>query len=940
MRRITKVKRSVRAISPVIATLLMIAIAVVAALVAYAWVIGYMGSTTSKAGQAIQIQSITTDQANQLVVYVQNVGQGEVVLDSGYVNNDQVAQTLNMRLSQGDTGTVITTYQVTSDAALSIKIVTTEGIFAMFTGSPLTGDTTANQVVFTLGAGGHSINPSGTKLYASGTPIVVSTVADSGYQFSYWSSVGSISFDSPISATTIARINGQGSITANFIATQPSQNYPVSWTLGQGGSSMSPTGTQTYAGGSAVSIYAIPASGYQFSNWISSTTSGSITFDSVTSATTTAHINGAGTVTANFNQIQTGQTYQVTFTTNGGGTSSTTNPSGTQTYNAGQIVPIRATAGSGYQFSSWSTTGSISFDSSTSISTNARIDGDGSIIANFIVSQPAQNYQVTFSLGTGGASMNPSGTQNYAGGSAVPISAVAASDYQFYSWIGTGSISFDSATSISTTAHINSAGSITANFVAIATGQNYQVTFTLGDGGTSMTPTGTQTYLSGSTIPLTATPASGNKFSSWTSTGTISFDNANLALTNAHIGSDGTVTANFAAIPPPTKLAFIAGTSQVLGTRQVSSIITVQLQDANGNPVTATQAVSVTLTKRSTGSLYSNPQGTTAVTSPVTIPIGSDSVSFWYSDSSTGSAAITASSVPLASDATTLTINNYGTRSAVNIASSFTPTNNIEPGDQIQDTVVLVGTNINSATGTVTYYLYRGIWQSGTQTLIDSQTVTVTGGSVPNSKQFTVPQQEGSYYFLTQYGGDSTHQPATATLPEEFVAWPSTRTILLFPTADTGDHDLENHGASANFECVNDPAPDGDATYVDNTYTGYYTDDVYIFEDPTHTGTVAFITINAVGRTTGTGSIQMALTVYDRNNGQYYEYDGSTAQGLGFPLTTSYREYTTVWNINPHTNAAWTWQQIDDLRFGPSLNSGTAGMARCTQVYIQVYYNP
>ena len=115
MRNITKVRRSVRAISPVIAVLLMIAIAVVAALVAYAWIMGYMSGTTAKAGNAIQIQSITTDQASNLLVYVQNVGQGNVILDSGYVNNDQVAQTLNMPLSQGETGTVTTTYLVTSD---------------------------------------------------------------------------------------------------------------------------------------------------------------------------------------------------------------------------------------------------------------------------------------------------------------------------------------------------------------------------------------------------------------------------------------------------------------------------------------------------------------------------------------------------------------------------------------------------------------------------------------------------------------------------------------------------------------------------------------------------------------------------------------------------------------------------------------------------------
>ncbi len=141
--------------------------------------------------------------------------------------------------------------------------------------------------------------------------------------------------------------------------------------------------------------------------------------------------------------------------------------------------------------------------------------------------------------------MNPTGTQTYAGGSAVPVSAVAASGYQFSSWISTGSISFDSTTSSSTNAHINSAGSITANFVSITTGQNYQVTFALGTGGASMNPTGTKSYASGSIVPITTTPDSGYKFYSWTSSGTISFDSATSTSTNAHIGSDGTITANF-----------------------------------------------------------------------------------------------------------------------------------------------------------------------------------------------------------------------------------------------------------------------------------------------------------------------------------------------------------------------------------------------------------
>ena len=76
---IRKFRRNTRAISPVIATLLMIAIAVVASLVTYAWVMGYMSFTTNKTGLAIQIQSVSPGYCHaDAVIYVQNVGDGVV----------------------------------------------------------------------------------------------------------------------------------------------------------------------------------------------------------------------------------------------------------------------------------------------------------------------------------------------------------------------------------------------------------------------------------------------------------------------------------------------------------------------------------------------------------------------------------------------------------------------------------------------------------------------------------------------------------------------------------------------------------------------------------------------------------------------------------------------------------------------------------------------
>ena len=79
-KNIRKFRKNARAISPVIATLLMIAIAVVASLVTYAWVMGYMNFQTEKTGKAIQIQSVVKFNniaTDKLTIYVQNVGDSQ-----------------------------------------------------------------------------------------------------------------------------------------------------------------------------------------------------------------------------------------------------------------------------------------------------------------------------------------------------------------------------------------------------------------------------------------------------------------------------------------------------------------------------------------------------------------------------------------------------------------------------------------------------------------------------------------------------------------------------------------------------------------------------------------------------------------------------------------------------------------------------------------------
>jgi archaeal type IV pilus assembly protein PilA len=118
-----------RAISPVIATLLMIAIAVAASLVAYAWVMGYMGFTTSKVDKAIMIQSVTTDG-----VYVQNVGDSLVWVTGIYVNGVADDLSLNQEIDKAET--IYFEFAKKADYAtltrMTVKVVCNDGTMTEF----------------------------------------------------------------------------------------------------------------------------------------------------------------------------------------------------------------------------------------------------------------------------------------------------------------------------------------------------------------------------------------------------------------------------------------------------------------------------------------------------------------------------------------------------------------------------------------------------------------------------------------------------------------------------------------------------------------------------------------------------------------------------------------------------------------------------------------
>jgi flagellin-like protein len=77
--------KSKKAISPILATLLLIVIAVAAIVVTYAWIMTYMGSATSQAGVLLSKDAVSWPTNTTIVVYVRNTGTSDATIDAVYV---------------------------------------------------------------------------------------------------------------------------------------------------------------------------------------------------------------------------------------------------------------------------------------------------------------------------------------------------------------------------------------------------------------------------------------------------------------------------------------------------------------------------------------------------------------------------------------------------------------------------------------------------------------------------------------------------------------------------------------------------------------------------------------------------------------------------------------------------------------------------------------
>lgn len=135
--KIGKFRVSKKAVSPVIATLLMIAVAVAASVIVYVWSAGLLGTLMGGGGAQVKEQVILEayqwPSTNVLTVYLRNVGASEVKIAAIYVGG--VAATsgaaITLAVKSSTAVGLAPSGTITIGTAYVVKVVTeTGGVFS------------------------------------------------------------------------------------------------------------------------------------------------------------------------------------------------------------------------------------------------------------------------------------------------------------------------------------------------------------------------------------------------------------------------------------------------------------------------------------------------------------------------------------------------------------------------------------------------------------------------------------------------------------------------------------------------------------------------------------------------------------------------------------------------------------------------------------------
>jgi hypothetical protein len=399
---------------------------------------------------------------------------------------------------------------VSTSATYAFTVNADRSLTANFRSSTVTISVTPSPANGGTASGGGQV-ARGASVTVTATPLV-------GFTFVNWTENGAlISTDRVYTFTATA----SRSLVANF-ATAQSGTVTIA-TSSNPAAAGTTTGASSYPSGSSVTVSATAATGYAFSNW---TENGTV-MATTPSYSFVASANRA--LVANFTPTSGAATYTVATQSSpaAGGTTS-----GGGSYSSGATATVVATPASGYSFTNWTENGTVV---STTASYSFAATANRTLVANFAAVQTTMYTVGTQSSPAAGGTTSGGGT--FASGTTVTVMATAATGYSFASWTENGTV-------VSTTPGYSFVASAHRTLVAVFTAaapSSYTI-------ATQATPTaggatsGGGTFAPGASVTVTATPASGYTFLSWTENGTTVSTNTSYTFPAT---ANRTLVANF-----------------------------------------------------------------------------------------------------------------------------------------------------------------------------------------------------------------------------------------------------------------------------------------------------------------------------------------------------------------------------------------------------------
>jgi len=404
-----------------------------------------------------------------------------------------------------------------------------------------------------------------------------------GYEFVNWMFSGDVTIADTSSPVTSAIVNGEGSgfITAVFRGCSLTLNSRHVEDLSSNEGSIMfnvtmyslPTSLNGLAATDYLVQYSAPDSSYVFLQWEAS--ANVIPMNS-RSSSTTVRVLGDGTLTAVY-YIKPAPTAQATVTLR------STEESSAST-NLGQIrlgdtlfilqSNINTNVGTylleyvpaqGYTFISWTATGEITIENSTSAATNITVNGSGTIVAYYrgcditLNSRHWENLSINVGkIGVGTTNYTlPTSVQGLASGNYTIQFVPTNSSNLFLWWEFSGNIIPYNSTRSVTTLRVLGDGTLTAVYILKPT-PPVNASITLNSLEAFSTPPGnlgtiqlgqTNFMLPNSTTVLTGTyfleytPAAGYAFLNWTTTGGVTVQDPTSPTTSVNITGNAVITA-------------------------------------------------------------------------------------------------------------------------------------------------------------------------------------------------------------------------------------------------------------------------------------------------------------------------------------------------------------------------------------------------------------